>query len=178
MSQKPVEINTKRLILNPPDDKDAPAIVRILNNKIYAQNTLNIPFPYTAAHAKSWIHLAKEGLNNQRSYIFAIRFKDAQQLIGGIALEKDVRFNKAELGYWLAEDYWNNGYTTEAVKAVIAFGWKQLHLKRIFATHFDNNGASGKVLEKAGMKKEGLLTAHTQKNGSYQNHILYAVIRE
>lgn len=93
MLHNPAPITTKRLILNPPDDKDAPAIVRILNNKVSAQNTLNIPFPYTLTHAKSWIHLAKEGLNQQTFDIFArIRLKDTQQLIGGIALEKDGMF--------------------------------------------------------------------------------------
>lgn len=86
-------------------------------------------------------------------------------------------FNKAESGYWLAEYHWNNGYITEAVKAVIAFGFEQLNLKRIFATHFVDNNASGRVLEKAGMKKEGVLIAHTNKNELYQNHILYAIIK-
>jgi RimJ/RimL family protein N-acetyltransferase len=76
----------------------------------------------------------------------------------------------------LDEYYWNKGYTTEAVKSMIKFGFETLKLKRIFATHFDFNVSSGKVLEKSNMKKEGFLECYTCKNDEYQNHILYAII--
>ena len=70
----------------------------------------------------------------------------------------------------------NFGEDYKATKGIIDFGFQVLKLKRIFATHFDFNKASGKVLEKAGMKKEGILEAYTKKNNEYQNHILYAII--
>ncbi|WP_370583342.1 GNAT family N-acetyltransferase [Pedobacter sp. ASV28] len=125
--------------------------------------------------AKCWINLSKTGFENKDHYIFAIRL---EKIIGGIGLRIDKAANKAELGYWLAETYWNKSFATEAAQAIIKFSFETLKLKRIFATHFDFNLASGKVMEKAGMKKEGFLRCHTQKNGTYQNHILYAIINE
>lgn len=88
------------------------------------------------------------------------------------------RFNKAELGYWIDIKYWNNGFASEAAKAIIEFGFENLKLKRIFASHFDYNPSSGNVMKKIGMKKEGILKFHTMKNGEYQHHILYAIINE
>lgn len=171
-------ISTQRLILNQPDETDLETITEILNNKVYAENTLNIPFPYSKNDASFWIELARNGFRNEDQYIFAIRLKDNNQLIGGIDLGIDKKFNKAELGYWIDTEYWNNGYASEAAKAIIEFGFENLKLKRIFASHFDYNPSSGNVLKKIGMEKEGILKFHTKKNGEYQNHILYAIINE
>lgn len=172
------KIETERLILNQPGKRDLDKIVEILNNEVYSKNTINIPFPYTRESAVFWLHLAQNGIENKNQYIFAIRLKENNEIIGGIDLGINKRFNNAELGYWLDEKYWNKGYTTEAVKSIIQFGFETLKLKRIFATHFDFNISSGKVLEKSGMKKEGFLECYTCKNGEYQNHILYAIINE
>lgn len=172
------EIKTEKLILNQPEENDLGRIVRILNHPVYSKNTINIPFPYSENNARFWLELAKSGFENKTHYIFAIRLKENSQIIGGIDLGIDQRFNKAELGYWIDETYWNKGFASEAANAIIKFGFEDLKLKRIFATHFDFNPSSGKVLEKAGMKKEGVLKCHTMKNGVYQNHILYAILNE
>ncbi len=172
------KLETERLILDAPKEHDLENIAKILNNEIYSKNTINIPFPYTFDSARFWFTLSENGFKNENQYIFAIRLKDSQKIIGGIDLGIDKNFNKAELGYWLDEDFWNQGFATEAVIKIIDFGFKHLKLKRIFATHFDFNPASGKVLEKSGMKKEGELKAHTKKGNIYHNHILYAIINE
>ncbi len=178
LPQKNLDITTLRLRLSPPEETDIQRITTILTNDIYSKNTMNIPFPYTEDNARFWLALTKNGFEKGNQFIFAIRLKENNQLIGGIDLGIDQIFNKAELGYWLDKDYWNNGYTTEAVIAMIHFGFEKLKLKRIFASHFDCNTSSGRVLEKAGMKKEGVLLCHTCKNGKYQNHHLYAIINK
>ena len=171
-------LETDRLILNFPEEKDIPKITAILNDEIFSKNTVNIPYPYTEESAKFWISLAEQGFENKSQYVFAIRLKENSEIIGGIDLGIDKRFNKAELGYWIEKKYWNKGIATEVGNAIIKFGFENLKLKRIFATHFDFNKSSGKVMEKMGMKKEGILHSHTFKNGEYQNHILYAIIKE
>jgi len=172
------KIETERLKLNQPNIDDLERVSEILNNEVYSKNTLNIPYPYTRSNAEFWLQLAKDGFENQNHFIFAIRLKENDEIIGGIDLAVNKRFNNAELGYWLDEKYWNKGFTTEAVKSIINFGFETLKLKKIFATYFDFNTSSGKVLEKSGMKKEGVLECHTYKNGEYQNHILYAIINK
>ena len=171
-------IELDKLILNQPTEDDCLEISQILNHEVYSSNTINIPFPYTEKDAKFWVGLSETGFKNNNHLIFAIREKVNEKIIGAIDLGIDIRFNKAELGFWLEKKYWNKGITTEAAKAMIKFGFCNLKLKRIYASHFDFNGSSGKVLEKAGMTKEGLLKCHTYKNGEYQNHILYSIINE
>lgn len=169
-------IKTQNLFLNKPLEKDLEKIVLILNNEIYSKNTLNIPFPYQLENAKFFMDLVEKGFENKNQYTFAIRLQENGDIIGAIGLHIDVRFNKAEIGYWLDENFWNKGYATEATKAIIKFGFEKLNLKRIFASVFDFNNSSEKVLQNSGMKKEGVLECHTCKNGEYQNHILYAII--
>lgn len=171
-------LKTERLLLDQPCDKDVDDIVKILNDDIYYQNTINIPKTYTIESAHFWISLSKSNFDSDMGYIFAIRIPDTKKIIGGIGLGIDKKFNKAELGYWLCKNYWNKSFTTEAVKAIIKFGFEDLKLKRIFASHFDFNIASGKVMENAGMSKEGILKCHTQKEGKYQDHALYAIIND
>lgn len=172
------EIETERLFLNQPGENDVDSIVQILNNPIYSENTINIPFPYSKDNARFWLGLAEEGFKNENHYIFSIRLNEDKEFVGAIGLGIDKTSNKAELGYWIGEKYWNRGYATEAVQAIIKFGFENLNLKRIFASVFDFNPASGQVLVKSGMEKEGLLKCHTLKNGVYQNHIFYAIINE
>lgn len=172
------QITTNRLILNQANDDDIETIVKVLNHEIYSINTINIPFPYSIQDAQFWLELSRKGFENENQYVFAIRLQENNQLIGGIDLGIDKRFNKAELGYWIDQDYSGKGYATESAKAVINFGFQHLKLKRIFATHFDFNKASGKVMENAGMIKEALLQCHTRKRNVYQNHFLYAIINQ
>lgn len=169
---------TYRLTLNQPLLTDVEDVAEALQNDVYYQNTINIPKPYTRESAIFWIKLAKDSFEDGSGVIFAIRTSEKSKIIGGIGLGIDRKSNKAELGFWLSQDYWNNGFTTEAVKAIIKFGFEELKLKRIFATHFDFNEASGKVMRNAGMTKEGTMKCYTKKDGQYQNHVLYAIINE
>ncbi len=175
---KNMELKTERLLLNQPHLDDIPNLIEIMKNPIYNQNTTNIPFPYTEDSGRFWVKLAADGLHQGNAYIFAIRLKDNEQIIGGIGLGVDQAHNKAELGYWLAEPYWNQGLITEAGKAILSFGFETLKLKRIFASYFSYNEASGRIMQKLGMEKEGILRAYTLKNGQYLDHVVYASIQE
>ena len=66
-----------------------------------------------------------------------------------------INRTRAELGYWVGEPYWGNGYCSEAACALIDFGFEQLELKQIIAEHLRNNPASGRVMRKAGMQHIG-----------------------
>ena len=86
-------------------------------------------------------------------------------------------FPRAELGYWICIPYRNQGYATEAVKAVIEYGMLTLNLARIQATHPINNPASGRVLEKAGMVFEGTLSKYFELDGVSLDEKMYSTIR-
>ena len=91
--------------------------------------------------------------------VYAIEYKDNKKVIGSIGyLTKDIshlrnlKENEVEIGYWVAEDYWNRGICTEALKLLIKFLFEIKKYKVIWGTFFVDNLASGKVMEKCGFK--------------------------
>ena len=168
---------TDRLMLRPFSLADVPAIVALAGDWDIAFNTLSIPHPYNEEHAVQWIRQQTQQWEQKQAVNFAIAHPD-NTLCGSIGLGIVPSFNLAELGYWVGKPYWGNGYATEAAKAVINFGFGKLFLHRIQATHFGNNPASGKVMQKIGMAYEGCRRQHTLKWGKYRDIWLYGILRE
>lgn len=172
------EIETNRLLLGQLSFKDIPKIIEYAGNKRVAETTLNIPHPYEEKDAIFWINSANKGLENKTQFTFGIRTKIDAEFIGGIGLKLNKRFQRAVLGYWIAEPFWNKGYASEAVEGVLKFGFTGLDLNKIFATHLVENPASGKVMIKNGMIKEGELKDHTKKGDSFRSLIQYRMTKK
>ena len=98
--------------------------------------------------------------------------------VGRVMLTVSRRFHTGTVAYYLAERAWGKGYMTEILKRVIDFCFDDLGLNRVEADHFARNPASGKVMEKAGMKKEGLMRQKYCKDGQFLDAVLYAVLKE
>ncbi|MGV2452837.1 MULTISPECIES: GNAT family N-acetyltransferase [Chryseobacterium] len=175
MEEFPV-LQTERLILSQLEEKDIPFIVELLQHRIFSDLTSNIPYPYVENDARSWVEMSKEAFENNTGYTFAIRNKEGQ-IIGAIGLH-DRDDDKAELGYWIGIPYWNKGYVTEAAKGIIDFGFDELKLNKIFATHFLHNPASGRIMEKIGMKKEAVLIKEVKKDGEYFDLVRYCILKD
>ncbi|MCC3213982.1 GNAT family N-acetyltransferase [Chryseobacterium sp. X308] len=169
-------LQTERLILSQLEEKDIPFIVELLQHRIFSDLTSNIPYPYVENDARSWVKMSKEAFENNTGYTFAIRNKE-DQIIGAIGLH-DRDDDKAELGYWIGIPYWNKGYVTEAAKAIIDFGFKELKLNKIFATHFPHNPASGRIMEKVGMEQEAVLIKEVKKDGEYFDLVRYCILKD
>jgi len=86
-------------------------------------------------------------------------------------------YRSAEVGYSLAREYWNHGLMTEALRAAIRFGFDEMQLHRIEAQHETSNPASGRVMEKVGMRKEGVLRGRLYNKGRFVDVALYAILR-
>lgn len=169
-------IETERLILSQLEEKDIPFIVEYLQHRIYSDLTSNIPYPYTEDDARFWLKMSKEAFENNIGYTFAIRDKE-DHIIGAVGLH-DLEYDKAELGYWIGISYWNKGYVTEAAKAIVDFGFKELGINKIFATHFPHNPASGRIMEKIGMEQEAILKQHIKKDGEYHDLTMYSIFND
>ena len=172
------EIITERLLLTELKAEDIKDIVEYASNKNISDSTLNLPHPYSEKDAIYWINLAHQGLKSGTNYIFAIRLKDEAKFIGGIGLGVEKRFNRAEVGYWIAEPFWGKGIATEATKAIIKFGFNELKLNKLTSSHLAKNPASGKVMQKSGMIKEGELKKHILKDSEYHNLVLYGITKQ
>jgi ribosomal-protein-alanine N-acetyltransferase len=170
-------IHSERLTLRPFDLSDAPAVAAICADKDIAANTLFVPHPYALADAESWLRNHQETFDSGRDLQFAITLTPTRELIGAIGLVFEPAHDRAELGYWIARDHWKNGYASEAARAIIRHGFEATPLNRIAAYHFTRNPASGRVLQNAGMRYEGLLRQHIKKWGQYEDCVFYALIR-
>ena len=95
----------------------------------------------------------------------------------GISLQKDYKRMNAELGYWLSEKYWSKGIMTEAIKKMVHLSFSSFEINRIFATPFENNPASHRVLEKAGFILEVRLPKTIIKNEVLLDEFVYAIRR-
>ncbi|MFP8894948.1 GNAT family N-acetyltransferase [Chryseobacterium sp. EZn1] len=175
MEKFPV-LQTERLILSQLEEKDIPFIVELLQHRIFSDLTSNIPYPYVENDARSWVKMSNEAFKNNTGYTFAIRNKEGQ-IIGAIGLH-DRDDDKAELGYWIGIPHWDKGYVTEAAKAIIDFGFNELKLNKIFATHFPHNPASGRIMEKVGMEQEAVLIKEVKKDGEYFDLVRYCILKD
>lgn len=172
------EIKTDRLTLRRIEISDLIDLVYQANNEKIADQIFNINYPYTEADAVFRMNVVLQGFEQKNRFIFAITQVDEDKLIGEIGLNLDTDHHRAEMGYWIAEDYWGKGIATEACKAVLKFGFNELGLHKIFATHFKNNPASGKILNKIGMMQEAELKDHYLIEGEYRTAYQYRLTKK
>ena len=171
-------IKTKRLIIRRFVSNDAQDVYECCNDFDMVKTTLGLPWPYTLEMAESWIPKLKQREEEGSSYEFAICFKEnPEKIIGCIALtDVHPKAKRAELGYWVNKNLWKQGIATEAAKAMIEFGFKELGLHSIIARYFDINPASGRVMEKSGMKYVGTIRDHEFRFDRYYNVGYYEML--
>src|SRR3954453_11979297 len=176
LSQQP-ELKTERLLLRPLAIADAPDIQRLAGAKEIADTTLLIPHPYPDGAAETFINAVAQDWAEKKSAVFAMTLADSGQLCGTIGLMLEPKHSRAEMGYWLGVPFWGRGICTEAARAVLRFGFEDLSMNKILAHHFIRNPASGRVLQKLGMKCEGQLRQHVLKCDHYEDLFCYAILR-
>ena len=129
---------------------DAPRVELLAGEREVAETTALIPHPYPAGAAAAWIATHGAAGAAGTEYTYAITELDAT-LVGAIA----VRPRPAErenLGYWIGRAWWGRGYATAAARAMIALAFGLLDLDAVSASHLARNAASGRVMEKCGMR--------------------------
>ena len=174
----PAALTRARLLLRPVTQDDAPEVARLCNNERLNRRVLHLPYPYTEADARAWIGLHAERIAAGRAYEFAVTDRESGALYGCAGLIGcDADNRRAEAGYWFGEPYWGRGYATEALGALLAFAFTTLKLHRVTAKHFGSNPASGRVMEKNGMRLEGTLREHILKNGVFEDAVCYGILK-
>ncbi len=174
----PPDLVTDRLLLRPFTMADARRVQRMAGDRAIASVTLNIPHPYEDGLAEDWIGSHPEKHQSGESAVFAITLKDRRLLIGAIGLTFNDRFNRAEMGYWIGVEFWGQGYCTEAARAVLRYAFEERGLEKVTATHLARNPASGRVMQKIGMTREGYLRHHVIKWDVYEDLVAYGMLRD
>jgi [ribosomal protein S5]-alanine N-acetyltransferase len=158
---------------------DATTIQRLAGRREVAAMTRSIPHPYSLAQVQEWLTKIIGYRSDGKAAVFGVVLENTGQLIGAVGLANiEVDHRCAETGFWLGTDWWGQGYATEAAGAVLRYGFEALGLNRIYASHMTKNPASGRVLVKIGMRREGLLRQAICKWDNFEDVVLYAIIRQ
>ena len=171
-------ITTQRLTLGALTASDIPTIVSYAGNINIAKNLLNLPHPYQEKDAIFWLNMIHQGWSDESMCIFGIRSQETKQFIGGVGLHINKSFSRGELGYWIGEPHWGKGYMSEALGAIIKYGFEEKKLHKIYAIHFLDNPASGKVMIHNGMVKEGEFKEHVKNMDGYKDVAQYGLTRK
>ena len=144
---------TDRLLLRPGWAEDAPALARAIADERIVRNLAVVPWPYSLRDAEAFLAAPRDPL--LPSLLIFERTAGAPLLVGSCGLGRRAS-GAVELGYWIARPHWGQGFATEAGRALLAIA-KALGLERLEASHFLDNPASGRVLEKLGFQSTGLI---------------------
>ena len=169
-------LKTARLLLRKFQLSDAPDVQRLAGAPAVAAGTF-LPHPYEDGMAEQWITDQARAHEGGSAVSFAITLAGDATFIGSISLDIVQTHRHARLGYWLGLPYWNNGYATESVKAVLDYGFNRLNLNRIYSPHFQGNEASGQVLRKVGMTYEGRMREHYVRFDRFVDLELYGLLK-
>ena len=157
---------------------DAKDLAVALSNKKVQDNLRDgLPYPYTVQDGKEFISAMLSADENE-TFAFAIMVDD--KVVGSIGIfrQGNIHRQTAELGYYIAEEYWSKGIMTEAVKQICEYVFAKSDIIRIYAEPFAYNIASCRVLEKVGFQYEGTLRSNAVKNGKVIDMKMYSLIKE
>ena len=157
---------------------DAKDLAAALSNKKVQDNLRDgLPYPYTEQDGKAFISAMLSADENE-TFAFAITVDD--MVIGSIGIFRQGNIHRltAELGYYIAEEYWGKGIMTEAVKQICKYVFANSDIIRIYAEPFAYNKASCRVLEKIGFQYEGTLRSNAVKNGKVIDMKMYSLLKE
>lgn len=168
---------TDRLLLRRLELEDADRVEELASDYELAKTTLTVPHPYPAGSAADFIP-SMWAAEDKGLVVFAIVEKESGSLIGIINIKQTLAYKRGELGYWVGRPYWGKGYGTEAARMVVAYGFEELGLNKVFAGAFADNPGSWRIMEKVGMKHEGTWRQHAMRDGRFVDLAYYGVLRE
>lgn len=171
LSSRP-DLATERLSLRRPNDCDVDAIVGVVGDWEVARRLARVPHPYGPADARFFLDYVVPS-----EWVWAVTLRGSDTLLGAIGLTPEEGVDAAELGYWLSPAHWGNGITTEAARAVVAFGFEKLGLPVLTSGYFEDNPPSGRVLRKLGFVETGRIMRPCLAAGGEVSSITMELVR-
>lgn len=163
--------------LKAPTKEDREELIDLCNavDRTYLSDRL--PHPYTKEAADWWIDMVEE--KQGKGGVWRLILAD-KKVVGNISVEqKEGIYRKdAEIGYFLRTQYWSKGIATEAVKQICRIAFEELDIIRITGLYYEPNIASGRVLEKAGFEREGMMKNAVIKGERIYNLCIMGLLRE
>lgn len=156
---------------------DAKDLAAALSNRKIQDNLRDgLSYPYTEQDGVDYISAMLSADENE-TFAFAITVDDKAVGSIGVFRQGNIHRQTGELGYYIAEEYWGKGIMTEAVIQTCEYVFEKSDMIRIYAEPFAYNGASCRVLEKAGFQYEGTLRSNAVKNGKVIDMKMYSLLK-
>lgn len=170
-----MEILCSRSILRPWKAGDAAAIARHANNsKVAGFMRDGFPFPYMLDDAHTWLNMA---MKETRNLFLAIEVEGEAAGAIGVLFKENVYRYSAEIGYWLGEQHWNKGITSEAIQKLSEYIFRETDIVRLYAEIFSPNISSMKAISKAGFHLEAVNRNAVFKNGVLLDQHVYCRLK-
>lgn len=166
-----------RIILRKLKKEDVNRIQEICNNELFAKY-MPTPYPYTMKDAEDFFKLVKHNEKRKKGLCLAIQLRSGKFIGGFDFWVLDLKKKTSEIGYWLDKKYWSKGYTNEALELGLNYAFNKLKLKSVYATVFEPNKSSIKLLENKGFKKREDLTKVVTKNGVRMKKLYYKLFNK
>ena len=172
------EIETERLLLRRMEMRDARDLFEYSRDEEVARYVL-WEAQKNVSESRAYIKFMLRKYRAGDPASWCIVRKDEDRVVGTIGyMWFQPENNAAEVGYSLARDCWNQGYMTEALRAVLRYSFEEMAINRIEAQHEVGNPASGAVMRKCGMRHEGTLRSRLYNKGRYVDVELFAILRQ
>ena len=171
---------TERLFLRPFWPEDAESLAAKIGVPEVCLNLAAPPYPYRVSDALAKVSIDWASWPLDVSCGIFLRTPDGPALAGGVALARQSdRADEAEIGYWLAREFWGRGIAVEAARPVVENAFVALRLQRLVAGPFIDNPASGRVLQKLGFRKTGDISiCESVPRGCKVSSVDYELTRE
>ncbi len=170
-------IDTPRLLLRRMTAKDAQDVFEYSRDPDVARHVLWEAQRHVS-EAKDYIRYMNRRYRDDLPSSWGVIDKASGRLVGTIGyMDHSADNASVEVGYSLARWMWGKGLATEALRAVIDYTFETMDVNRIEAQHELDNPASGRVMEKCGMTKEGVLRQRLYNKGRYVDVALYSILR-
>jgi ribosomal-protein-alanine N-acetyltransferase len=169
-------LQTERLSLRNLGPEDGEDMFSLRTN-IDAMRHIERPMPSSLFDALTLIERINNGMDNKTDIGWGITFKNQSSLIGSIGLHHiDADHWRAEIGYMLFPEYWNKGLMTEAIKAVLDYGFSTMNLHNIEAQINPDNVRSAALLKKMGFHKEAYFKENYFYDGKFLDTEVYLLL--
>ena len=162
------EFITERLVIKEYQKKDLDAFLRVVRQPEIYDTTYGIPRDYSRLRGKWWFRVIRRNRMMNEAYEYAVFLRDNGEYIGNVGLiNLDHVHLHADISYYIASEYMNRGYATEAAREMVKYGFTELGFHKINGVCMHRNHAYRRVMEKLGMTFEGTLRDDMLKDGEF-----------
>jgi len=172
-------LTTERLLLRPFRTSDAPSVAAYATREVFWRYLPLEPLTVETSDKYVGDRVAGGMPDAEGTWTFAVERHEGGPMIGALSITvRGKARHSASLGYGLDPDWWGKGIATEGMRTVLAFGFGTLGVHRIFATADVHNERSWRVMERLGMRREGILRGDKLVRGEWRDSVLYAILAE